>query len=91
MLESLLSVVEGMTGRSGTRNECLRGAFSASLEEENLDSGACGISSESTTGGLFGGMASEPCRVWGGIFENSVAGSAGAGDADGVVSVSEEF
>ena len=38
-LDSSVSDCDVMAGRSGTRNECLRSAFSANFEDENLDSG----------------------------------------------------
>ena len=36
---SSVSEFDLIAGRSGIRKECLRGTFSASLDEENLDSG----------------------------------------------------
>lgn len=57
-LESLDSVPDWdvMAGRSGTRNECRRSFFSASFDEENLDSGTWGTWSELTIGELTGGI-----------------------------------
>lgn len=42
-LDSSLSVWDLMTGRSGTRKECLRSCFLAKLADEKLDSGSCGM------------------------------------------------
>ena len=63
--------VDLMDGRSGMRNECRRGIFSANLEDENLDSGGTwGIWSVLARGELSGGAGTRSGRfrlMWRGI------------------------
>ena len=58
---SSVSEFDLIAGRSGIRKECRRGAFSASLDEENLDSG--GMASTLAIGELSGGQGARSGRL----------------------------